>query len=491
MENSKNWRKREVLTDKKCCRYLAALLIIPVFISCSTPWIRANPPSLQQHGTDTTTAAPSPASVDSVKEINFADAFDASISLPDEIAESDSIPGSAITTASRRSEPFSVPTNRVRVALVQNTGRLVVYSVGAVRLHTARQPYSDGYRGRMLIEARKGNRIRLTAGFRPVEAALPCTLLSDQAYNFIEIGDNTYRGALIVTSGKPGTFTAVNYLEVEEYLRGVVPLELGRHSPEEIEALKAQAVAARTYTYRRIIERKEQPFDLVATVADQVYGGVDVEYREADKAIKATRNTILTYGDSIILAYYHSTCGGTTSDVHQVWRKPAEPYLRSVSDLDGSGKAWCRASAYFTWEESWPWKQFSAIVVSNLQRQFSKHFKGVVNSISVDDRFPCGRVSRLTITGSGWAQECGGDQVRFIIRRGIAGHPILRSANFSVVPSGRSVIKITGKGYGHGVGMCQMGAIGRAQAGQDFQTILQAYYSGVTFSVISAGADAR
>ncbi len=476
-----------------CYSVLTALLCIPLYFSCTNKWIQANPPSLHTSAagnvTDTVTAAE-----DTAEEVDFADAFDPSIPLPGEKNPENAYAGtpSSDTSPSSSATTFTVPANRVRIALVRNTRRMIVYSVGNVRLHSARQPVSDQCRGRLVFEARSGGRVRMTFGRRVAEASLPCTLLSEQAYNFLEIGDATYRGALILAAGNKGTITAVNFLEVEEYLRGVVPLELGKRSEEEIEALKAQAVAARTYTYRRILERTGQPYDMVATVADQVYGGVSAEYREADRAIKATAGLILTYGDSIILAYYHSTCGGTTANVEEVWDKAARPYLRSVSDLDGSGRAWCRSSAYFTWEESWPWKQFSGIVISFLRKVFPQRtFRGVVNSVNVNKRYSCGRIAALTITGSGWAQECGGDQVRFILRRGSSGNPILRSANFKVLPSQRATIKLRGKGYGHGVGMCQMGAIGRSQAGENFRAILQAYYTGVSVSRVTTGPVGR
>jgi stage II sporulation protein D len=201
-------------------------------------------------------------------------------------------------------------------------------------------------------------------------------------------------------------------------------------------------------------------------------------------AIAATENLIMVSGDSVIQAYYHSTCGGATADVHEAWGKPAQPYLRSIADLDPSGKAWCRASSYFTWEESWPWKQFSTIVLQSLRAMFPEsQFPGVVNSLTIDERYSCGRIRRAAITGSGWAHECGGDRIRFILRRGTSGNPILRSSNFTVAPTDRNTIALNGRGYGHGVGMCQMGAVGRAQAGQNFVTILKSYYTGATVAV--------
>jgi stage II sporulation protein D len=410
------------------------------------------------------------------EEIDFGDAFDSVYASDSGFFEVETI-----TDTSPGERFFRVPSQKVRIALSRNVRRTVLYSVGKVAVHSRKGKHHAVFRGRCAITAhRKKRKIRIIAGRETIEALLPCTLQSLSEYNFIEFEEKTWRGAVLLVAGRKGSISVVNYLDVEDYLRGVVPLEIGKRPREEMEALKAQAVAARTYTYRRIVERRKEPYDMVATVADQVYGGAAVENRESDFAVKATKNVIMTYGDRIIYAYYHSTCGGVTADVHEAWGKPRQPYLRSVSDLDETGKAYCRASKYFTWEERWPWRRFSSIVVGSLKKMYpDKPVRGVVNSIAVRDRFPCGRVKLVMFTGSGWSHKCGGDETRYILRRGVKGKPILRSANFTVDASDKHTITLKGRGYGHGVGMCQMGAIGRAQAGQRYTTILRAYYPGI------------
>jgi stage II sporulation protein D len=343
----------------------------------------------------------------------------------------------------------------------------------------------------LIFEMKAGSRgLTVTSGKTTFAAALPCTLLSDNQYGFIELGDTAYRGSLVFFAGRPGTINVVNHLGIEEYLRGVVPLEMGNRTREEIEALKAQAVAARTYTCRRIAECTQEPYDLVPTVADQVYGGASAENREADLAVASTANLIMVSGDTLVMAYYHSTCGGITADVNEAWGKPARTYLSSIVDVDDAGRPWCRASSYFTWDESWSRRQFSAIVLEALRKTFpQRQFTGTVDNLTIDERYKCGRIRRATVSGNGWEQQVGSDQIRFVLRRGVAGSPILRSSNFTLITSDRNVVSISGKGYGHGVGMCQMGAIGRAQAGQNFVTILKSYYTGV--SIARATVEAR
>ncbi|MBN1577480.1 MAG: SpoIID/LytB domain-containing protein [Chitinispirillaceae bacterium] len=467
---------------------LAAALLLP---ACTSPTsIRPNPPPPpRDHMPEGTAEAGVKDTGRGAHDIDFADAFDTATAA-EPSGDSFRMPPTPrvenVPIASLRFSSLPVPAKTVRIALMQGVKKSVVYSVGTVSLRSRYPKKPPHYcRGRMLFEMKPGRQnVLVTAGREHFEVASPCTLLSEKEYNFLEIGDTTYRGALIIVAGKTGTFTLVNYLDVEEYLRGVVPLEMGKRPREEIEALKAQAVAARTYAYRQIVEHSAEPFDMVATTEDQVYGGVAAEYRVSDMAIHSTANLIMASGDSIIQAYYHSTCGGTTADVNEAWGKPPRTYLRSVADRDESGKAFCRNSAYFTWEEKWPWKQFSGIVLQSLQKLFPQTpFKGVVTSLLVEERFACGRVKRATITGSGWAQECGGDQIRFLLRRGTSGNPILRSSNFVVVSPDRNTISFSGRGYGHGVGMCQMGAVGRAQAGQNFITILKSYYTGVSIVI--------
>ncbi len=468
---------------------LSVLLLsacIPSSIIKPKPAVGGKKPS------DQTTSPPYISSKDSSlseKDIDFAEAFEtdstAAPLTPEKKERFITPPVRIKSDDTTRYRNFFVPDNKVRIALMRNIVNAVVYSVGIVNLHAAQLDQTVRLRGRIAFDM-KGNGRRLTvdAGKFVYNVSLPCTLYSENEYNFLEIGDATYRGSLILAAGEEaGRFTIVNYIDVEDYLRGVVPLELGKRRREEMEALKAQAVASRTYAYRLLTERLNEPFDMAATVADQVYGGVSVEYRESDMAIKATGDLVMISGDSIIKAYYHSTCGGMTADVYEAFGKPSCSYLQPVKDCDEEERAWCRISTYFTWEERWPWKQFSDIVTQSLHTVAPKNgFRGVVNSIKVDERFPCGRVKRVTITGSGWSYECGGDRIRYILRRGVRGNPILRSSNFSVISNDRNIVILNGKGYGHGVGMCQMGAVGRSQAGQDFETILKSYYKGVSIA---------
>src|SRR6185295_2948028 len=154
----------------------------------------------------------------------------------------------------------------------------------------------------------------------------------------------------------------VNRLDVEAYLRGVVPRELGVRGASDRAALEAQAVAARSYVVTRLRNPSRQ-FDVTATTTDQVYGGVDAEDAVADAAIAATAGLVLMYNGRVVSAPYHSTCGGSTAQPDELWRSQNEPFLQRVSDrIPGSDRFYCDIAPRFKWERSWRGDSLAAIV---------------------------------------------------------------------------------------------------------------------------------
>lgn len=384
---------------------------------------------------------------------------------------------------SYRYPDFAVPTKNVRVSINQMCGAAVFYSVGWVNIKSSRGFTTEKTRGRIAVSAGSDNKLlTLQTELDTTVVVLPCTLSSENHYNFIEYDQKSYRGTIILSpSNVKSKFIVVNLLDVEDYLRGVVPLEIGKRTRNDIEAIKAQAIAARTYTYKRIISKgASQPYDLVNTISDQVYGGADVEYRESDLAIKLTNNLIMVHDNSIIDAYYHSTCGGSTSNIEDVWEKEPQPYLKSIRDMDNRGKSYCIISDYYSWAEKWDEKDLESIIRKRVGEVYpGKAYPGEIRKIEITDRFACGRIKECKIVGSLGTLNCGRDKIRFLLRRNSPENPILRSAQFKVLENNPNRIEISGSGYGHGVGMCQMGAIGRARQNQTFDEILKAYYTGI------------
>jgi SpoIID/LytB domain protein len=405
-------------------------------------------------------------------------------------AQSDS--NLALDTSASVKGQSPIAGKQVRILLSRAVHRAVFYMLDSVLIRADKGNGAWTGLGRVAIETdkRTGRSIVIESARpnRRFRTALPCTLKTLVRSSYFEYEDKSFRGSVIVTAEGSAAFNVVNALDIEEYLRGVVPLEIGKRSLKEIEAVKAQAVAARTYTCRRMLDHATADWDMLATVADQVYGGVQVEQPLCDMALRATRGVILTWRDEPIQAYYHSTCGGRTAAVEDVWNKAPQPYLKSIRDTDSHGRAWCDLSGSFTWEEKWSGAQFSSVCAKYGRTSFpaTQQFAGMITEMKIIQRFGCGRVARCRVESTGSTVSYGGDKIRFVFRRPLEDSPILKSANFEIVSAGRSGVVLRGYGYGHGVGMCQMGAIGRAAQGQTFQQILLDYYQSAELSILPA-----
>ncbi len=285
-----------------------------------------------------------------------------------------------------------------------------------------------------------------------------------------------YRGRIEAVADGAGV-VIINRVDLEDYLRGVLPGEIGSRDPRDRAALQAQAVAARSYVAARMGERRAG-YDVTATVADQVYGGVAVERPETDDAVRATRGLVLTWGDRIINAPYHSHGGLMTAAVDEsFWRRGSEPYLRPVDDRSPSGGCYCDASGSRGWE-----RVFSMAEITRLLAQYGREVgvatAGYVRSVRIASTGPSGRVTGLEIETSAGRAVLRGNDIRSVFR---TDGGILPSTSFSIEMLG-TTLRLRGTGNGHGVGLSQWGAIGRARAGQDARSILAAYYPGTRLS---------
>ena len=290
---------------------------------------------------------------------------------------------------------------------------------------------------------------------------------------------------LLSTSCYPGFFTisynngkinAINTVDMEDYLRGVIPYEIGQLDSSRFEALKAQAVAARTYAYKHFGSRESLGFDVFADTKDQVYKGLQSATALTDRAVKETKGEVMMYNGEFITAYYHSTCGGM-SETLDTWEKPNLPYLKSKPDLRSDGTPWCKESSYSKWERTFESDELVKLFVQNARDSKAKvaPFKKV-KDITVKDLLKSGRILTLAVTTDAGTFEVRGDKVRWLFRK---GGVILPSSFFTAKKDGSKWI-LEGKGFGHGVGMCQMGVRARAQAGQSYIEILSHYYPGIT-----------
>jgi stage II sporulation protein D len=306
--------------------------------------------------------------------------------------------------------------------------------------------------------------------------------------SFVQWNGKRYRGELLISATDSGLLV-VNRLPMDDYLRGVVPLEIGNRTSAEMAAVQAQAVAARTYAYKHLSDAR--PFDMYATVQDQVYGGVDAETPLSDAAITTTSDVVVLYNGQPITTPYHSTCGGSTAGVTEVWYdQPDQPYLRPVSDrIPGTNNYYCDPSPRFSWTQGYDAAGLRAVMEKYLASYTNapKTNIGRITGVREQGRTPSGRVAALTVQTETGSYTLRGNDIRFVLRDPKGA--ILNSTLFSLstATSGGEVSSLTlnGRGYGHGIGMCQWGAIGRARAGQNYRTILETYYPGTTIGRIA------
>ncbi len=284
----------------------------------------------------------------------------------------------------------------------------------------------------------------------------------------IKIDGKPYRGYLTLYA-EGNTLTVVNSLPMEAYLLGVVPAEMPSSWGEE--ALKAQAVASRSYAVFHLQDNgDDRLWDLEDTETDQVYGGMDSEKPQATLAIYATKGQIILYGGRPAEALFHADSGGYTDSPGDVWKKDY-PYLRSVNDRFTS------AGGPFKWEYFVPADKF----FSRLRSAGIK--AGSEDEVKISEKTASGRVMQVAVGDS----LVPGNRLRQIL-----DPKEMKSAKYEVKEYGGGFL-FSGKGYGHGVGLSQNGAKQMAEMGYSYQSILKFYYKGVRIgrmnSVLYAGRD--
>ncbi len=285
-----------------------------------------------------------------------------------------------------------------------------------------------------------------------------------------------YRGNVEIMPAGAG-LTVINELSMEHYLYGVVPAEMPASFP--LEALKAQAVAGRTYVIAQLGSYGSQGFDVLDNQQNQVYQGYDGENPQTTRAVDETAGKVLVYKGQLISAFFHSSSGGHTENCEDVWRDSLG-YIRAREDpADFNNK-------YYNWTVAYSLEQLTRVVNDKLKSfsnpgpypQFS-----LVTDIKEVQRTSSGqRVKRLLIEGCDAAGNPmqvdinNSDRVRVVLGLNSALFSMQKEIDINGMLSG---VVINGSGLGHGLGMSQWGASGLAMEGYNYQDILQYYYTGV------------
>lgn len=272
----------------------------------------------------------------------------------------------------------------------------------------------------------------------------------------IQVNNRNYRDVIQVLKNPMGSLTVVNELDLEDYLKGVLPSEMNAQWPEE--ALKAQAVASRTYAVFKNIENQDFPFALSADVASQVYRGKASEHPAASRAVDKTKGEILVYRGKVFPAFFHSTCGGRTTRADYQWKVESHPSLQGIECT------FCRGSNVYAWKAD-----FTAPEIQSLLSKKKYPVSGI-KSIAVEDIDLSGRPRFFSVKHTGGKLSIQANDFRVAL-----GADRFKSTKVRIDREGGRFI-FTGRGWGHGVGLCQYGAKRLAELGYGYEDILRYYY---------------
>jgi SpoIID/LytB domain protein len=282
-----------------------------------------------------------------------------------------------------------------------------------------------------------------------------------------------YRGILTVRRDPDSTLRVINTVGLEPYLYGVIPAEIGTKVP--LEAMRAQAVAARTYALKNRGKFGSEGFDLDDTTRSEGYLGVDGETALSNAAVDSTRGQVLTWHGQLIDAPYSTDSGGMTA----CDSSGDCPYLQAVRDApNGSGPDYAADGKYHTWT-----KLFTAAAIADKLNKDPRTRVSQFVSLALDGTDASGRITTATVSGSDGAMKTvTGPQLRQIL-----GYDSLRSTRVSLIVTPAGDYQFDGKGWGHGLGMSQDGAVAMASRpyNKSCQDILKHYYVGTTITDIN------
>ena len=349
---------------------------------------------------------------------------------------------------------IKAPADMVRIGIRVEVKEVTVGSLGAMKvIDLATNKKERWPPGRYLFTSEDG---KLRFDGRAV--GTKWRFESEDADKFLECAGLGYRGALVVRSVEGDRVTVVNELSIDDYLKGVLPREVIVTWPDQ--ALRVQAVASRTYLASHLGSHAKQGFDLCSEVHCQVYGGMAKEHPKTNDAVESTRDQILVYGGKPISAFFHSHCGGSTEQVQPVWGPANKPYLPRKKC------GYCKANPRYTWSLSLRGEEILSALRAKTAVKGAK-----LKTLRVKKKSMSGRTQTITVVTDAGRYDLSGNEFR------IALHPEkIRSTLWTEFKRHGDGYQFQGKGWGHGVGMCQWGAKGQAEAGRDYRDILDFYY---------------
>jgi stage II sporulation protein D len=282
----------------------------------------------------------------------------------------------------------------------------------------------------------------------------------------IEVNKKLYRGDIRISEDSSGRLLVVNVLDLEAYIQGVLVLEISPKWP--MDAIKAQAVAARTYAVYQKELMKNKEYDVTADTSSQMYGGRASEKTKTNRAVRYTKGEVLTYQGHVFPAFFHATCGGMTEDASELWKVGIPPLA------GGRMCTFCGGSPHYYWKAS--------MTLSTIGKKLEERllWRGDLTNLAVKERNMTGRIRTLSLTDQkGRVTDMAAKDFRNAL-----GPDVIRSVNFSFTLD-KGTVLFNGKGWGHGVGLCQWGALGMSKEGSSYVDILAFYYPGAKIVVAS------
>ena len=359
---------------------------------------------------------------------------------------------------------FSIPLaearESIRVLVLRDVSAVKLSGEGLTlhNLKTGQTFFKNRKSSSLTVEREAGPRLRV----RGHSLSAPGFVV-DSSAGPVSINGRKYRDQLKIIPGPNRDVWVINVLPLEEYLVGLVNYEIS--SQWTMEALKTQVVAARTYAFYQRSNRSGELYDVDSGVNDQVYGGVGREDNRSRKAVQETKGELILYQGNPIFAVYSACCGGKTEWGENMWAGNF-PYLRSAECN------YCLDSPHFLWNYSIEGDRLGMALEGTSSNSR-------VLGLEIGQRSQSRRVLKLTVQTEGNQRQISGKDFRRLL-----GYDQLRSTNF-VMSQKDGVYHFSGLGWGHGVGLCQWGAKGMAEAGADYRTILKYYYQDVELGKIS------
>ena len=367
-------------------------------------------------------------------------------------------------------ESFDRDSNSVRIAIFQDLDEFDISVRGEYKILDAvnKRILDEGWvlRDRKVkIRAEQTNGIRIGLKNYPVNKLTIAPTFDATVY----INQRRFSGAVNIIRTADQKLLLVNVVGLEAYIKGVLYHEVSHRWP--MDALKSQAVAARSYAIYRMQNSADKDFDVTNDIYSQVYGGKTSERYRTNLAVEWTKNQVLTYAGKILPAYFHATCAGHTENVSELWKQDILP-------LKGVFCPYCKNSPHYNWKQNFRLKDIQ-------DKLNAAGYKiGLIQDIRIVERNRSNRIRKLLITDrQGESLAISGKDFRNLV-----GPNLIRSNNYDIEMKGY-FFDMNGHGWGHGVGLCQWGADEMARQHYKYDEILNFYYPAAKIEMINDHMD--